>query len=153
MENQKISYLSSSLDNFLSDAGLSSTIHSVDNISGQINVMATVGITGDKVGFLTLSSELKNAVQLSNIFAQLMEIPIDSDVFSESHHEAISEFTNQISGRVMMFMENNELNCSITPPTVISGGDISINLKTLNHTEFFRVEGKYGYFYITIGLK
>ncbi len=153
MENKKLSYLSSSLSSFLSDAGFTSTIHPVEDISGQINVMATVGITGDKVGFLTLSSELNNAVKLSKIFAELMEIPIDSDVFSDPHLEAISEFTNQISGRVVMFMEDNELNCSITPPTVLSGGDISINLKTLEHTEIFRVEGQYGFFYITIGIK
>lgn len=150
MKNKKLSYL---LSSFLNEAGFSSTIHPVESISGQVNVMATVGITGDKVGFLTLSSELSNAVKLSKIFAELMEIPIDSDVFSNQHLEAISEFTNQISGRVVMFMEDNDLNCSITPPTVLSGGDISINLKTLEHTEIFRVEGQYGCVYITIGIK
>lgn len=153
MRNNKLSYLSNSLNDFLIDAGFSSTIQSVSEISGQTNVMSTVGITGDRVGFLTLSIELNNAVRLSNQFAQLMEIPIDSNDFSNLHLEAISELTNQISGRVVMFMENNDLNCSITPPTVISGGDISINLKTLKHTEIFKVEGLYGFFHITIGIK
>jgi len=153
VEDNNLSYLSNSLNDFLTDAGFFSTIKSVSEISGQTNVMSTVGITGDTVGFLTLSIELNNAVKLSKLFAELMEIPIKSDDFSDAHLEAISELTNQIAGRVVMFMEDNDLNCSITPPTVISGGDISINLKTLKHTEFFRVEGQFGYYYITVGIK
>lgn len=153
MKNNNLSYLSSSLKDFLVDAGFSSTILPVENITGQTNVMATIGITGDEVGFLTLSIELENAVRLSKRFAELMEIPIESDDFSTPHLEAIAEFTNQISGRVVMFMEDNNLNCSITPPTVMTGGDISINLKTLKQTRIFKVEGQYGYFFITIGIK
>ena len=153
MENNNLSYLSNSLDDFFTDAGFSSTIKSVSDISGETNVMSTVGITGDRVGFLTLSINTDNAVKLSKHFAELMGIPIDSDDFSNSHLEAISELTNQISGRVVMHMEDNDLNCSITPPTVLSGGDISINLKTLTLTEIFKVEGLYGFFHITIGIK
>lgn len=153
MENDNLTYLLSSLKDFLTDASFSSEITPVSEIPGQINLMATVGITGDKVGFLTLSMNQKNALSLSRFFAELMEIPIDSDDFSNAHIEALSELSNQIAGRVVMYMEDNNINCTITPPTVLSGGDISINLKTLRKTEFFKIEGRYGFFYITIGIK
>ena len=153
MKNKNTDYLENSLKDFLVDAGFSSSITPIDEITDKANVMATVGITGDKVGFLTLSMELNNAVKLSRGFAELMEIPIISKEFSDSHIEALSELSNQIAGRVVMYMEDNDLNCSITPPTVLSGGNISINHKTLNNTYFFKAHGQYGFFYITIGLK
>ncbi|MBI9097751.1 MAG: chemotaxis protein CheX, partial [Spirochaetaceae bacterium] len=126
MKNKNTDYLENSLKDFLVDAGFSSSITPIDEITDKANVMATVGITGDKVGFLTLSMELNNAVKLSRGFAELMEIPINSKEFSDSHIEALSELSNQIAGRVVMYMEDNDLNCSITPPTVLSGGNISI---------------------------
>ena len=153
MENEKLSYLLNSLKDFLDDAGFDSSIVPVPDIQGKTNVMATIGITGERVGFLTLSLDLENAVKVSKFFAQLMEIPIDADDFSDPHLEALSELSNQSAGRVVMFMEDNNINCSITPPTVMSGGDISINLKTLKQTECFKIEGSYGFFFITIGLK
>ena len=153
MENDNLSYIINSLKDFLADAGFASSIAPVSNVADQTNVMATVGITGEMVGFLTLSMNTDNAVNLSKFFADLMEIPIDSDDFSNPHLEAISELSNQIAGRVVMFMEDHDLNCSITPPSVMSGGEISINLKTLDVTQIFKVEGQFGYFYIAIGLK
>lgn len=153
MENDDFSYLLNSLENFLEDAGFSGSIDSVDDIQDKTSVLATVGITGDRVGFLTLSMNRDNALALSKFFAGLMEIPIDSDDFSTPHLEALSELSNQIAGRVVMYMEENGLNCSITPPSVMSGGDISFSLKTLKLTRFFKIDGPYGHFYITFGIK
>jgi len=153
VESENLSYLLSGLKDFLADAGFSSTITQVEGIDSLINVMATVGITGEKVGFLTISMNLDNAVTVSKFFAELMEIPIESNEFSNAHLEALAELSNQTAGRIVMFMEDNQINCSITPPTVMSGGDISINLSSLKLTNFYKVEGLYGFFFITIGIK
>lgn len=153
MEKDDFDYLQRSLENFLDDAGFSVTLKPVDALKGSTNLMATVGITGDKVGFLTLSMDEANSISLSRRFAELMGIPIESDDFSDQHIEALAELSNQISGRVVMFMEEYGTNCSITPPTVMSGGDISFSLKFMRLTRQFSVEGKYGIFYITIGIK
>lgn len=153
VKNDDFSYLSSSLEDFLKDAGFSSAINPVENIESQTSVLTTVGITGDKVGFLTLAMDTENAVSLSRLFSKLMEIPIDKNELSDAHLEALAELTNQISGRVVMFMEDHDLNCSITPPSIMSGGDISFSLKTMNFSKTFKVDGKHGFFYITIGIK
>ncbi len=153
MENKDFSYLLDSLKDFLNEAGFKSSVKTESEISCKINVLATIGITGDKVGFLTLSTDFENAVSLSRLFAKLMEIPFQSDNFGELHIEAISELSNQIAGRVVMFMENNSLNCSITPPSVLSGGNISFNSESLQQTKLFRVEGEFGLFFISIGFK
>lgn len=153
MANENLGYIINSLKDFLVDAGFSSTITPIPQIEERTNVMATIGITGEKVGFFTISMNLDNAVKVSKFFAKLMEIPIDSDDFSSPHIEALSELSNQMAGRVVMFMEENKINCSITPPTVMSGGDISINIYSLRQTELFKVEGDYGYFHITFGIK
>ncbi len=153
MENTNLSYLLNGLKDFLVEAGFSSSIVQVPEINSPTNVMATVGITGEKIGFLTISMNLDNAVTVSKYFAQLMEIPIESDDFSDIHLEALSELSNQVAGRVVMFMEDKKINCSITPPTVMTGDDISMNVSPLNITNFYIVEGEYGFFHITIGLK
>ncbi len=153
MENNNLTYILDSLKDFFNEAGFSSSIIPVDELKIKISLMATVGITGDNLGFLILSADSKNAINLAKSFAELMEIPIDSDELGTPHIEALSELSNQIAGRVVMFMENNDINCSITPPSVLSGGDISINLQSMNQTQLFKVEGKFGFFYITIGLK
>jgi chemotaxis protein CheX len=153
VENTNLSYLLNGLKDFLVEAGFSSSIVQVPEINSPTNVMATVGITGEKIGFLTISMNLDNAVTVSKYFAQLMEIPIESDDFSDIHLEALSELSNQVAGRVVMFMEDKKINCSITPPTVMTGDDISMNVSPLNITNFYIVEGEYGFFHITIGLK
>ncbi len=148
-----MSFLLESLKDFLSDARFPCTVSNETEIQGMTNVLATVGITGDKVGFLTLSTDSDNAVSLSRLFAVLMEIPIESKSFEIQHSEAISELSNQIAGRVVMFMESNDLNCSITPPSILSGGNISFNSQALPDTKLFKVVGEFGYFYISIGIK
>ena len=153
VEKSNLCYLIDSLKDFLSDARFSSSVTQVADLNNKINLMATVGITGDKVGFLTLSMNLDNAVNLAEFFANLMKIPLELKEFGTPHIEVLSELSNQIAGRVVMFMEMNDTNCSITPPTVLSGGDISIDLKSLKQTQLFKVEGSFGFFHITIGLK
>lgn len=153
MEQDNFSFLLTSLEDFLKDARFSSLINRIESIDAATSVLATVGITGDLVGYLTLSMDDKNGLSLSKHFAELMEIPIKSNDFSEQHMEALAELTNQFSGRVVMHMEEQGINCSITPPSVMSGGDISFSLKTMNTYRLYQVEGEHGHFYISIGIK
>jgi len=147
------SYLSNSLREFLKAAGFSGSVRSVKNTKGTTNVLTTLGITGDRVGFLTMAMDRDNAVNLSRSFARLMEIPIASEELNDTHLEALAELTNQIAGRVVMHMEDNNTNCSITPPSVMSGGDISLNFKTMKIHRIFKVTLKTSYFYVSIGMK
>jgi CheY-specific phosphatase CheX len=153
VEKNDFAYLSSSLEEFLKEAGFTGSVESVDETNEPTGVLTTLGITGDKVGFLTLTMGNKNAVLISRRFARLMEIPIESDELSDAHLEALAELTNQIAGRVVMFMEDNQLNCSITPPSVMSGGDISFSLKTMKIHRTFKITLSKGHFFVTIGIK
>lgn len=153
MEKDDFSYLSASLEDFLKEARFSSSVTKVDQADEKTSILATVGITGELVGYLTLSMDHKNGLTLSKRFAELMEIPIASNDFSDQHMEALAELSNQISGRVVMHMEEEGINCSITPPSVMSGGDISFSLKSLKTHRLYRVDGDHGFFYVSIGIK
>ncbi|MBN2656451.1 MAG: chemotaxis protein CheX [Spirochaetales bacterium] len=153
MIEDDFSYLPISLRAFLKAAGFSGSVRSVKKIKYPTGVLTTIGITGDKVGFLTLTMSEGNAVSLAKRFANLMEIPIASQELSDSHLEALAELTNQIAGRVVMFMEDHKLNCSITPPTVMSGGGISFSLNTMKVHRIFKISLKTSYFYVSIGIK
>jgi len=97
VETKNLSYVIDSLKDFFKEAGFSSSISPIDDINEKINVMATVGITGDHVGFLTLSINSENAVKLANSFASLMEVPIETiNDFGTPHLEVLSELSNQI---------------------------------------------------------
>ncbi|MBB6479025.1 chemotaxis protein CheX [Spirochaeta isovalerica] len=153
MIEDDFSYLPVSLRAFLKAAGFSGSVRSVKKIKCHANVLTAVGITGDKVGFLTLTMDQENAVTLSRRFANLMEIPIASEELDDSHLEALAELTNQIAGRVVMFMEENKTNCSITPPSIMSGGDISFSLNTMKVHRIYKITLKNSYFYVSVGIK
>lgn len=153
MSKNNFAYLSTSLENFLNVAGFSGSVKEVEEIYEPTGVLVTLGITGDKMGFLTLTTGNQDAVLISQQFAGLMEIPIKSDELSDTHLEALAELTNQIAGRVVMFMEDNDLNCEITPPSVMSGGNISFSLKTMKTHHTFKITLSKGHFFVSIGMK
>lgn len=153
MSEEDFSYLLNSLEDFFQDAKFSAKISETTEEGKKVSILTTVGLTGDKVGFLTLSMDDANGISISEHYAKLMGIPINSKDLSDHHIEALLELTNQISGRVVMFMEENSINCSITPPSFMSGGEISLSFKTMKHTRKFKISGDFGHFHITIGIK
>ncbi len=117
------------------------------------DVVANIGITGDIKGFLILKSNLASAhafitKMLSNLNMETEEVD-----FGQFHKEAMGEVLNQISGRSTMLLEERDIHCNITPPTLIIGNKIDSNPADSEYTFNRYLSGDFGTFNFYVGVK
>lgn len=100
-----------------------------DLSNATFEVSVSVGIAGGIKGFLLLlgksTAARDHAVALSNYFGVQLDAPDD---FGSMHKAALAELVNQISGRATMLLSDLGIDADITPPTIITGDDISTNI-------------------------
>ena len=87
------------------------------------DVTVIVGVTGDIEGEVLYSMDVETAKKIAS--AMMMGMPVlELDEMSRS---ALSELGNMITGKASISLEENGFYCNVTPPTLISGSNISIS--------------------------
>ncbi|MBI9102792.1 MAG: chemotaxis protein CheX [Spirochaetales bacterium] len=94
-------------------------------------ILVSIGITGMFQGYFMIQGTETNVFGLMKkmIIASglTLEIADKKEIFTE----AFKEFANQMSGRLIMKLSEDDINCNITPPTIISGDNINMELSGL----------------------
>lgn len=88
--------------------------------SHEVNVI--IGVTGNIGGQVIYSMEYPVAMAIAGA---MMGKPLIS--FDEIAQSAIAEMGNILTGQAMIRLANEGYRCSITPPTVIQGKNISVS--------------------------
>lgn len=117
-------------------------------------LVASVGITGDLQGFMMLRTDMKSAKSfVSKMLANMGIDEEEEEGFGQFHKEAIGEIVNQVSGRSTMMLADQQIDCNITPPTIIAGrniySDVSSCESSLSHT----INGSFGNIGLFVGIK
>ncbi len=121
---------------------------------GNVEIVASVGITGDLQGFMLLRSNIQSARLFIDKMLQNMGMDNDEpDVFGQFHKEAIGEVVNQVSGRSTMMLADKSIDCNITPPTIVSGANIYTDLRSCEASLNKEVSGVFGHFNLFVGIK
>jgi chemotaxis protein CheX len=154
MSKLNLKIFSKALQEVFNEVGVSETsVVPMDSSQNQFELVSSLGITGDIQGYLILKAELRSAKRFVEIMTSHMGMDLEEEGFGTIHKAAIAEITNQISGRATMLLSDEGFDCSITPPTIVTGSNIFMQIPNLDMTLSERIEGSFGFFGLFIGIK
>ena len=153
MKTELVASIARGIEQILTEIGFSSVRKTEDN-SPRVEVVTSIGITGDVKGTLMLKTNRRSAVAIAN--KMLLSIhPNDiKDEFGTAQKEAIYEVTNLFAGRSLNILaeKNRQLDCRLTPPTIITGSRISPIMCEIIYSRDLFFTGDFGDLAIFVGL-
>ncbi len=87
-------------------------------------VIATIGLTGDLRGVLTLHADMASAGGLLRAMTGGVAIALSGAHADGMRIEAFAELANEVSGRATTLLYDRSVRCDITPPLIFSGSDL-----------------------------
>ena len=125
---EKIEHLlRSSVLEIAGETGLGTPEVTLPSPSFSPDTVVNIGIIGDWHGFLFLQAERAPLTRLMKLMLDHLGYA-DADDDPHLYLEAYQELANQTSGRLMMHFANSGISGDITPPTVLNGSNITMNL-------------------------
>ena len=125
-----------------------------DNASGNFEgIIANVGLTGEYNGFLVFKTNIDAASAFIERMLANLGMEHSESGFSQFHKEAIGEIVNQVSGRAVMKLSENSINCNITPPTIITGNNLYFDHNQFATKKSKIIGGEFGAINITVVIK
>jgi chemotaxis protein CheX len=116
-------------------------------------IIANVGLTGDYQGFLVFKSDIVSAEGFVNKMLSNLGMDNNDQGFGQFKKEAIGEIVNQVSGRAVMKLFEQEVDCNITPPTILTGQNMFFDMRQFTIFTTQILEGEFGRINITVGIK
>lgn len=117
------------------------------------DIVATVGITGALFGYLSLSTTTGSGQAFVQKLFENLNMEIDEQGFGELHQEAMAELVNQITGRSTTLLEHENIDCDITPPTIVVGQNLYFNLSQLSESLHREIRGDFGSITLFVGIQ
>jgi len=115
--------------------------------------IATVGLTGQIQGFLSLGGSKSSAINFIRQMLTYMGMDEEDDAdFGQSSRETLGELVNQICGRSSMLLELESISIDITPPTILVGSDLFIDVDKLTDILHKKLTGEFGTFNLFVGV-
>ena len=150
-----LQHFTGALKEIVQEIGFEDTSISVDDFDpSTVEFVASVGITGDLHGFMLLRSDMKSAHNfVSKMLSNMGIEPEEEDGFGQFHKEAIGEIVNQVSGRSTMMLAEQNIDCNITPPTIISGQNIYSDISSCQSSISHILSGSFGKIGLFVGIK
>jgi CheY-specific phosphatase CheX len=153
MEKELVSSISEGIEQILSEIGFSAIRKTEDN-SEAVEVVTSIGITGDVKGTLMLKTSTKSAIAIANKMLLSFHPNDIKDEFDAAQKEAIYEVTNLFAGRSINILAEKQkhLDCRLTPPTIITGKRISpVMCEIVYSTDLF-FTGDFGDLAVFVGI-
>jgi chemotaxis protein CheX len=92
-----------------------------DGLSGvPVQAITTIGITGKLRGNLFLSTNHGSAGKILTLMMGDLASNTDAEGLAEFRKASLCELTNQIAGRAITLLSSMDMDCDITPPTIIT---------------------------------
>ena len=142
----------SAVTDVMAEAGLlETTIGEIAATDEAHAVISTIGITGDLQGYLMLCFDQSSYVGFVDSLSSALGMERSSD---DTYRRAvIGEVANQLAGRASMLLAEIGADCNITPPTVVTGANVTAGLQSPDEEIFFSAKGSFGHANLFVGLK
>jgi CheY-specific phosphatase CheX len=128
-------------------------VAAVDEAEAEVNVITSVGLTGDLKGIFMISTDSASAAAILRAMTGGVRIPMHYDRMSEIQMAAMGELTNQISGRAMTLLFDRHLRCDITPPAVMAARQLQSLVPDLAVSCSLAISGPFGRLTLFLGLR
>ncbi|MEJ2664814.1 MAG: chemotaxis protein CheX [Spirochaetia bacterium] len=151
MEQELVTSIKTGIQQILTEIGFKQ-ISQIRNNSERVEVITSIGITGDLKGTLMLKTNTQSAVTIAN--KMLLSIHPDGirNEFGTAQKEAIYEVTNLFAGRSLNILSEKNIDCNLTPPTIITGNKISPIMCNITHSMDLYFAGDFGNLAIFVGI-
>ncbi len=116
-------------------------------------IIANIGLTGDHTGFLIFKSDIDSASGFVSKMLENLGMEHNEEGFGQFQKEAIGEIVNQVSGRAAMKLSEIDINCNITPPTILTGDNLFFDLRQFTVFTSKSLTAEFGTINITVGIK
>jgi CheY-specific phosphatase CheX len=131
-------------------------IDSVDSDDAQEmedQVITSVGLIGDLKGVFMLCTDTPSAASILKAMAGGVRIVVRDDTLNDVQMAAIGELANQISGRAITILNENELSCDITSPTVVSATQLHSRVPDAAVSFRRTIRGPFGRLTLYLGMQ
>jgi chemotaxis protein CheX len=154
MEDSILRVFSESTEKIFSEIGFSKLhLMHVDENGRDYEVIASIGITGDISGYLSLRTDLSTAHAFIGRLLRNLSLDTEEEEFGRFHREALGEIVNQVSGRSSMLLEEKDYHCNITPPTILIGENMEFSPRDLGKTFNTDIIGDFGSINLFVGVQ
>lgn len=149
MKNTVTAVFPAALEEVLLECGFKDIeVTAAEAATDPIQFSVSIGITGQLRGFFTVQSTRNTALNVAHEFGRMMEIDMGSTpTMDEMHRAALSELANQISGRATIHLAEAGVDADITPPTLMSGEALRVQLPDQIEGAAFDVRLPHGILY------
>jgi CheY-specific phosphatase CheX len=126
------------------------TIRPVTGKSKSSDLVVTTGITGNIKGILMVSFGSSDAVRAANTMLAHIGEAQSGSTLDENHKASLSEITNLFTARFVNILSARDIDCNLTPPTIITGSSIGVSIRNIEHTIELEADGGAWRFYISL---
>jgi CheY-specific phosphatase CheX len=130
-----------------------SSVDSGDAHETEDQVITSVGIIGDLKGVFMLCTDMPSAASILKAMAGGVRITIQDEILNEVQMAALGELANQISGRAITILNENELSCDITSPTVVSANQLQSLVPDIAVSFRRTIRGPFGRLTLYLGMQ
>ncbi len=154
MEDSILCVFSESAEKIFSEIGFGDLqLASVEENAGEYEVIASIGITGDISGYLSIRTDLSTAHTFIRRLLSNLDLDAEEEDFGRFHREALGEIVNQVSGRSSMLLEEKNYHCNITPPTILIGEHMEFSPRDLSTISNTDIIGEFGSINLFVGVQ
>lgn len=144
--------LENAVTEFFTEIGETSIIPQATALSDTpVDLFILIGFTGQFKGFLTFTTSRHTAENLSRQLHEHMEMPFTPSPTSVK--SAMGELVNMLAGKLITRLDEQNISCNITPPTIFLGTDLKNDYADLETCSSMDITGKFGRFRLDFALK
>lgn len=152
MSNEILNYFRQSITEILSENGLNiAKDESLERNNASYEIISTVGLTGFLGGYLVFQTTRETGHGITDNL--LRSHGIDNNGDEQLFRETFNEIVNQTGGRTGNKLSSTGRDMDITPPTFLSGDNISFDFTGLSEVHTHRFHLDEGAIDVSIGLK
>jgi len=117
------------------------------------DIFTSIGFTGDCKGIIALQFCFSDADSFVQYILDRNGLKVSPEDFIVFRNSTVGELGNQIAGRTMQILSEIGVNGNITPPTIISGNEISADFTAANLVQHKSVDCSLGSFCLSVGFR
>ncbi len=126
------------------------TLRSATDTSKPSDLVITTGITGALRGIFMMRFGNPEALAAANTMLEHVGQPHEGSLLDESHKASLSEMTNLCTGRFVNLLSAKDMDCNLTPPSIITGTGIGISIRNIEYASDLEVNFDSRRFFISL---
>jgi CheY-specific phosphatase CheX len=116
-------------------------------------VITSVGLIGDLKGVFMLFTDIPSVASILKAMAGGVRIIVSEKTLNDVQMAALGELANQISGRAITILNENDLSCDITSPTVVSATQLQSRVPDVAVSFRRTIRGPFGRLTLFLGMQ